>query len=110
LKILRALHLARHVPGERKNRRVVATCFIEAGDEMGAAGPGCSATDGEPTGELCLARCRERRPFLVADADPFNFAVADSVGDRIERVANEAEYVLDANLFEHVDQSTGHCL
>jgi hypothetical protein len=46
----------------------------------------------------------------VADADPFNVAVADSVGERIKRVANEAEYVPDANLFEHVDQSTGHCL
>ena len=77
---------------------------------MGTAGPGCSATDAEPTGELCLARGGERRPFLVPDADPFNFTVADSVGERIKRVANEAEYVLDANLFEHVDQSTGHCL
>jgi hypothetical protein len=57
-----------------------------------------------------LARGRERRPFLVADADPFNFAVADNVGDRIKRVANEAEYVPNANLFERVDQSTGHCL
>jgi hypothetical protein len=37
-------------------------------------------------------------------------AVANSVGDRIKRVANEAEYVRDANLFEHVDQSTGYCL
>jgi hypothetical protein len=41
----------------------------------------------------------------VADADPFDFAVANSVGERIERVANEAEYVRDANLLEHVDQS-----
>jgi hypothetical protein len=46
----------------------------------------------------------------VADADPFNFAVADSVGDRIKRVGNEAEYVPDANLFERVDQDTGYCL
>jgi len=28
---------------------------------MGAAGPGCAATNAEPTSELCLA------PFLVAD-------------------------------------------
>jgi hypothetical protein len=110
LKIVGALVLARHVPGQRKDRRVVAICFIEAGDEMGAAGPGCSATDAEPTCELCLARGRERRPFLMADADPFNFAVANSVGDRIKRVANEAEYVRDANLFEYVHQSTGYCL
>ena len=110
LKIVRALQLDRHVPGERKNRRVVATCFIEAGDEMVAARPCCSATDAEPTGELCLARCRERRPFFVADADPFNVAVADSVGEWIKRVANETEYVLDANLFERLNQGAGHCL
>ena len=81
LEIVGALQLARHVPGDRENRRVVATCFIEAGDQMGAAGPGRSTTDAEPTGELRLARGRERRPFLVADADPFDFAVANSVGD-----------------------------
>jgi hypothetical protein len=46
----------------------------------------------------------------VAHADPFNFAVADSVGDRIKRVANKAEYVRDANLFEHLYQTSGHCL
>ena len=65
---------------------MVATGLIEAGDEMGAAGPGRSATDAEPTGELCLARGRERGPFFVADADPFDLAVADSVGERIKRV------------------------
>jgi hypothetical protein len=46
----------------------------------------------------------------MADADPFNFAVANSVADRIERVGNEAEYVRDANLFERVNQDTRYCL
>jgi hypothetical protein len=50
-----------------------------------------------------LAGSSERRPFLVADADPLDFAVADCVRERIKRVANETKYVLDANLFEHVD-------
>ena len=89
---------------------MVAICFIEPGDEMGAAGSGCSATDAEPAGELCLAGGSKRRPFLVTDADPFDFAVANGVADRIQRVANEAEYLLDANLFERVDQSTSYCL
>ena len=40
LKIVDTLQLARHIPGDRKNRRVVATCLIKAGDEMGAAGSG----------------------------------------------------------------------
>jgi hypothetical protein len=69
--------------GKRKNRRVVVPRFIEAGDKMGAAGSGCSATDTEPTSELCLARSRERGPLFVADADPLDFAVADSISDRM---------------------------
>jgi hypothetical protein len=89
---------------------VVAASLIEAGDKVRAARPGCSATDGEPTSELCLAGGRECRPFLVTDADPFDFAVTDCVGERIKRVANETKYVPDANLFEHVDQGTGHRL
>jgi hypothetical protein len=60
----------------------------EAGDEMVAAGSGRSATDTEPTGELGLARGRERRSFLVADADPFDFARTHDVANRIERVGN----------------------
>jgi hypothetical protein len=74
---------------------------------MSAAGSGCSATDTEPTAELCLACDGERRPFFVANADPFNIGVADSVCEGVKRVANQAEYVRDANLFEHVDQGTG---
>jgi hypothetical protein len=57
-----------------------------------------------------LARGRERRPFLVADADPFDLALPHDVADRIERIGNEAEYMPDANLFEHVDQDTGYRL
>jgi hypothetical protein len=57
-----------------------------------------------------LARGRERGAFLVTDADPFDFAVAHSVSDWIKRVAYEAEYVFDPNLFEHVDKDTGYCL
>src|SRR5262249_16960135 len=107
-KVIDTLQLARHLSGERKNGRVVATCLIKAGDEMVAAGPGCSAAHAEPSSEFCLARSRERGAFLVADADLFDFAVAHNVADRIKRIAYEAEYVLDANPFEHVDQDTGY--
>jgi hypothetical protein len=104
LEILGALHLARHVPGDRKNRRVFAACFVEAGDEMSAAGPGTPATDSEPAGELRLARGCKRSPFFMADTDPFDLAVTDSVGECIERVGDQPKYLPDANLFERVDQ------
>jgi hypothetical protein len=105
-----ALQLARHLPGKRKNRRVVATCLIEAGDEMSAAGPCTPATDAEPAGEFRLAGGRERSAFLVADADPLDLAVAHSVADRIERIGNQPGYVRDADLFERVNQGVGHRL
>jgi hypothetical protein len=36
--------------------------------------------------------------------------VADSIYDRIKRDANEAEYLLNANLFQHVDEGMGYVL
>jgi hypothetical protein len=57
-----------------------------------------------------LARRRERRSFLVADADPFNFAAAHDIANRIKRIANKTEYVRDANLLERLDQATGYRL
>jgi hypothetical protein len=57
-----------------------------------------------------LARGRKRAAFFVADADPFNFALADSVAERIKRIGNKAKYLPDANLLEGLNQATGHCL
>jgi hypothetical protein len=54
-----------------------------------------------------LARGRERRAFLVANGDPFNFALAHGVANRIKRIGNETEALLDANLFARVHQATG---
>src|SRR5713226_2185058 len=54
--------------------------------------------------ELGLAGGGERRAFLVADADPFDVAAANRIGERIERVADQSEDVLDPDLFEHANQ------
>ena len=104
-----AVHLARHVAGQRQNRRVIAARLIEAGDEMSAAGPGRAGADPEPAGKLGLAGGGERRSLLVADADPFDIAAADRVGERIERVADQCENMLDSNLLEHADQDVRDC-
>jgi len=49
---------------------VVATGFIEAGDQMGATRSGGAGAYPELAGELGLAGGGKRRTFLVADADP----------------------------------------
>src|SRR5260370_22679030 len=74
------LQLARHVAREREDRRMVAARFIEAGDEMPAAGTGRTRTYSEPAGELCLAGGRERRALLLAGAAPRDFAAAQPTG------------------------------
>ena len=40
----------------------------------------------------------------MADADPFDVAAANGVGERIQRVADQSENVLDPDLLERADQ------
>jgi hypothetical protein len=54
--------------------------------------------------ELGLPGGRERCSLLMADTDPLYLAAANRVGERIERIADEAEDMLDPDLFEHADQ------
>ena len=74
------------------------------------AGAGRAGADAEPAGQLGLAGGGERRALLVADADPFDAAAANRVGERIERVADQAEDLLDPDLLEHADQDIRDCL
>ena len=60
--------------------------------------------DTKPAGQLGLPGSRERCSLFVADADPLNLAAADRVGERIERIADEAEDMLNSDPFEHADQ------
>jgi hypothetical protein len=39
----------------------------------------------------------------MADTDPFNISAADRIGERIERVANQCENMLDPNLLKHAN-------
>ena len=79
---------------------------------MRAAGTGGSGADGEPSGELGLTGGGERRPLLVADADPFDAAAPNRVGEGIERIADETEDMPDADLLkrsnQHIRNSSRH--
>src|SRR5262249_16666003 len=82
--------------------------FVEAGDEMVAAGTGRAGADPEPTGEFRLPGGRERRAFFMAHADPFDLAAPDRVAERVQGVADQAEDVSDADLLERFDQGVGY--
>jgi len=98
------LHLARHVTGESQNGRMVAAGFIEAGNQMRAAGTRGAGTHREVAGKLGLAGGGQRRSFLMTDTNPFDIASTERVGERIQRVADQSKYLLDPGLFEHTDQ------
>ena len=99
-----AMHLARHVAGQRQHRRVVAACLVKPRDQMIAAGAGGAGTNRKPPGQFCLAGGGEGRAFFVADADPFDLAAPHRIGQRIEGIADQSEDLLDADLFEHANQ------
>jgi hypothetical protein len=98
------LHLAGHVTGERQHGGMVAGSFIEAGNQMRAAGARGAGTHRKAAGELGLAGGGQRRPFLMTNAEPFDMTSSDRVGKWIQRVADQSEYLLDPDLLEHADQ------
>src|SRR6516165_10827827 len=65
LKIVDAAHLAHHVAGKGKDRRVVAGRFVKAGDKVRAARTGSARTDAEAAGQLGLPRSGECRTLLM---------------------------------------------
>ena len=105
LDVVGAVHLARHVARERQYRGVIPARFIQAGDEMGAAGTGRAGTDREPPGELGLAGGREGRAFLMPDADPLNAVSTRGVRQRVQGIADQSKYLFDPNLRERSGQN-----
>src|SRR5271154_1174761 len=110
LDVVDPLELARHVTGEGEHWRVVTAGLIKTCDQVRAAGTRGAGAYREFAGELGLAGSRQRRSFLVANADPFDFAAPNRIGERIQRIADQSEYVLDPNLFKHADQDLSNCL
>ena len=98
----RCLHLPRQVAGQCQHRRVSRAAFISAGDKMIAARSRRKRRD-DLSG---LTGGGQRDAFLVADANPFDVAVPDGIGKRVEGIASQAENTLDADLLEHTDRSS----
>jgi hypothetical protein len=71
---------------------------------MVAAGTGGAGTHRELAGELGLTGGSQRRSFLMTDADPFDSASSNRVGERIQGVADQCEYMLDPDLLKHTHQ------
>src|SRR5580658_4034868 len=77
---------------------------------MRAARPGGAGADAQVARELGLTGRSQGGAFFVADPDPFDLAPSHRVGERIERVADQAEDMLDPDLLEPADQNVGNRL
>src|ERR1700733_5124012 len=110
LNIIGSLELAGHITGERQNRRMVATCLIKTGNQMRASGTRRAGTYRKPASELGLTGGGQRGSFLMAHADPLDLAFSNRVSERIQRVANQSEYVLNASLFQYAHQELSNRL
>src|SRR5215470_17836879 len=60
-----AAHLAHHVAGKSKDRRMVAGCFIKSSDKVRAARTGRACADAQAAGQLRLSRSGECRSLLM---------------------------------------------
>ena len=77
---------------------------------MGAAGARSTGAYRKLPSELGLTGGGQGRALFVPDANPFNLAPAHRVGEWIQGVADQPEYLPNSNLFQHADQKFRNCL
>src|SRR4051794_3497599 len=82
LDVVSAMELAWHVPGPCQHGGMVAAGFIEAGDEMVAAGSSRTGAHRQPASELGLTSSRQGGSFLMTHTDPLDATSTHRVGER----------------------------
>lgn len=87
---------------------MVAAGFIKARDQMSAAWPSGAGAHTKLARELRLACGGERRALLMTHANPFDITSSHRIGKRIQRVADESEYVFDAHSSERSNQDLSY--
>ena len=80
---------------------MVACSLVETRNQVGAAWPRRSGAHREATGELGLAGRGQGSTLLVPDAHPLYSALPDGIAQRVQRIPDKAENLLDSNLFEN---------
>ena len=98
----------RHLAAQREHRRVRLLGVVEAVEQVDRAGADRAHADAERARELRLRGRGERAGLLVADADPLHpVLAADGVGDRVERVTDDAPDRRHALAGERADDALG---
>src|SRR5262245_41445857 len=83
---------------------MVTGCLIKACNKVRAAGTGRARAYTEAAGQFGLSCSGECRALLMPHPDPLYLAAADRITQRIEGITNQAEDLLNTDLFEHADQ------
>jgi hypothetical protein len=93
---------------DQNDRGAVAIGFIEAIDEVEAAGAAGSGAGRETAGEQRFGRCREGAGLLMPHVDPIDLATIDGVGDAVQCVADDSVARLHAGRLQCFDQQIGY--
>src|SRR5262245_3796856 len=83
---------------------MVTGCLIKACNKVRAARTGRARAYTEAAGQFGLSCSGECRALLMPHPDPLYLAAADRITQRIEGITNQAEDLLNTDLFEHADQ------
>src|SRR5262249_62152367 len=80
---------------------MVTGCLIKACNKVRAAGTCRARADAEAAGQFGLSCSGECRTLLMPHPDPLYLAAADRITQRIEGITNQADDLLNTDLFAH---------
>jgi hypothetical protein len=80
---------------------VVVAGFVEARNQMVGAWARRSRTDGKAACQFRLACRRKCSALLVSHSDPLDAAPPHGIAEWIERISDQAEDLLNADLFQY---------
>ena len=99
----------RHLTADGQHRRVGLLGVIETVEQVQRARPHRAHAHAQSRAELCLGAGGKRAGLLVAHADPLQAVLLpDGVGDRVQRVADDAPHRPHAEVRDRVDDRLGH--
>jgi hypothetical protein len=104
LEITAADFTTRNLGRNRQHRHATAMCVVKTIDQVCVSRSTAPGTDGETSGQVRLGSGRKRGSFFVSSMGPLHVAaLAERVGDAVERVARDPVNAFDTGQRQCVD-------